>query len=214
MRSSSPSSSSSTIGSPRYRGAHPVHRRDAAGRPLRRGDRARHGRGARGRRDPVGAPGRGRPAGAGPDQPQRITRPRARSRPGATGSSAIAPQPIILELTEHARIEDYDGLRDALASYGSGVRLAIDDAGAGYASLRHILELRPAFVKLDLSIVRGIEADPVRQALVSGLVYFAAKTGSELIAEGVETDEEANILVDLGIRFGQGYLLGRPEAVA
>ena len=127
---------------------------------------------------------------------------------------AIAPQPIILELTEHARIEDYDGLRDALASYGSGVRLAIDDAGAGYASLRHILELRPAFVKLDLSIVRGIEADPVRQALVSGLVYFAAKTGSELIAEGVETDEEANILVDLGIRFGQGYLLGRPEAVA
>ena len=72
----------------------------------------------------------------------------------------------------------------------------------------------PAFVKLDLSIVRGIEADPVRQALGSGLVYFAGKTGSELIAEGVETDEEANILVDLGIRFGQGFLLGRPEAVA
>ncbi len=126
----------------------------------------------------------------------------------------VAPQPIILELTEHARIEDYDALRGALTSYGSGVRLAIDDAGAGYASLRHILELRPAFVKLDLSIVRGIEADPVRQALVSGLVYFAGKTGSELIAEGVETEDEAGILQDLGIRFGQGFLLGRPEAVA
>jgi EAL domain-containing protein (putative c-di-GMP-specific phosphodiesterase class I)/FixJ family two-component response regulator len=126
----------------------------------------------------------------------------------------IAPQPIILELTEHARIEDYEALREALSSYGSGVRLAIDDAGAGYSSLRHILELRPAFVKLDLSIVRGIEADPVRQALVSGLVYFAGKTGSELIAEGVETDAEAEILVDLGIRFGQGFLLGRPAPVA
>jgi EAL domain-containing protein (putative c-di-GMP-specific phosphodiesterase class I)/CheY-like chemotaxis protein len=127
---------------------------------------------------------------------------------------AIAPQPIILELTEHARIEDYDGLRDALSYYGSGVRLAVDDAGAGYASLRHILELRPAFVKLDLSIVRGIEADPVRQALVSGLVYFATKTGSELIAEGVETENEALILQELGIRYGQGFLLGRPEAIA
>jgi EAL domain-containing protein (putative c-di-GMP-specific phosphodiesterase class I) len=126
----------------------------------------------------------------------------------------IAPQPIILELTEHARIEDYEALREALVSYGAGVRLAIDDAGAGYASLRHILELRPAFVKLDLSIVRGIEADPVRQALVSGLVYFAGKTGSELIAEGVETDAEADILIDLGIRFGQGFLLGRPAPVA
>ena len=90
---------------------------------------------------------------------------------------AIAPQPIILELTEHARIEDYDGLRDALASYGSGVQLAIDDAGAGYASLRHILELRPAFVKLDLSIVRGIEADPCVRPWCPGSLYFAAKTG-------------------------------------
>ena len=128
-------------------------------------------------------------------------------------SLALAKEPIVLELTEHARIEDYEGLRSALASYGSGVRLAIDDAGAGYASLRHILELRPAFVKLDLSIVRGIESDQVRQALVSGLVYFAGKTGSAMIAEGVETEAEAGILNDLGIEFGQGFLFGRPEPV-
>ncbi len=126
----------------------------------------------------------------------------------------IAPQPIILELTERDRIEDYHALREALSSYGTGVRLSVDDAGAGYASLRHILELRPAFVKLDLSIVQGIETDPVRQALVSGLVYFAGKTGSELIAEGVETEAEAGILQELGIRFGQGFLLGRPAPVA
>ena len=126
----------------------------------------------------------------------------------------LASKPIVLELTEHAQIEDYEGLRNALAAYGSGVRLSIDDAGAGYASLRHILELRPAFVKLDLSIVRGIETDPVRQALVSGLVYFAGKTGSAMIAEGVETEPEADILRELGIRYGQGYLFGRPEPVS
>lgn len=126
----------------------------------------------------------------------------------------IAATPIILELTEHARIEDYGALRQALASYGAHIRLAVDDAGAGYASLRHILELRPAFVKLDISIVRGIETDPVRQALVSGLVYFAGHTGSEMIAEGIETEAEADTLQTLGIRLGQGFLFGRPEPIA
>ena len=126
----------------------------------------------------------------------------------------IAATPIILELTEHARIEDYGALRQALASYGPGMQLAVDDAGAGYASLRHILELRPAFVKLDISIVRGIETDPVRQALVSGLVYFAGHTVSEMIAEGIETEAEAETLQRLGIRLGQGFLFGRPEPIA
>ena len=120
---------------------------------------------------------------------------------------------MILEITEHARIEDYAAIRDAVQSYGGRVSLAVDDAGAGYASLRHILELRPAFVKLDISIVRGIEIDPVRQALVSGLVFFAVKTGCELIAEGIETTAESDVLADLGIFLGQGYLLGRPAPV-
>jgi EAL domain-containing protein (putative c-di-GMP-specific phosphodiesterase class I) len=123
---------------------------------------------------------------------------------------ASTDRPIVLELTEHARIDDYADLRAALHAYGPRVRVAVDDAGAGYASLRHILELRPAFVKLDLSIVTGIEHDPVRQALVSALVYFAVKTASELIAEGIETETEAAVLRELGISFGQGYLFGRP----
>jgi EAL domain-containing protein (putative c-di-GMP-specific phosphodiesterase class I)/DNA-binding response OmpR family regulator len=126
---------------------------------------------------------------------------------------AATDRPIVLELTEHARIDDYADLRAALDTYGPQVSVAVDDAGAGYASLRHILELRPAFVKLDLSIVTGIEHDPVRQALVSALVYFAVKTSSELIAEGIETETEAAVLQELGISFGQGYLFGRPESV-
>jgi EAL domain-containing protein (putative c-di-GMP-specific phosphodiesterase class I)/CheY-like chemotaxis protein len=124
-----------------------------------------------------------------------------------------ARSPVIIELTEHARIDDYGALRDALGAHGSRIRLAVDDAGAGYATLRHILELRPAFVKLDISIVRGIETDHVRQALVSGLVYFARKTGCELIAEGIEADAEAAVLRELGIPSGQGFLFGRPGPV-
>ncbi len=116
----------------------------------------------------------------------------------------------ILEITEHARIDDYVVIREAVRSYGGRIWLAVDDAGAGYASLRHILELRPAFVKLDISIVRGIEKDPVRQALVSGLVYFALKTGCELIAEGIETTAELDVLTEVGVALGQGYLLGQP----
>jgi EAL domain-containing protein (putative c-di-GMP-specific phosphodiesterase class I)/CheY-like chemotaxis protein len=123
---------------------------------------------------------------------------------------ARTDRPIVLELTEHARIDDYVDLRAALVSYGPQVRVAVDDAGAGYASLRHILELRPAYVKLDLSIVTAIEHDPVRQALVSALVYFSGKTGSQLIAEGIETESEARVLRELGVNLGQGYLFGRP----
>jgi EAL domain-containing protein (putative c-di-GMP-specific phosphodiesterase class I) len=93
------------------------------------------------------------------------------------------------------------------------VRIAVDDAGAGFASLRHILELEPAFAKLDMSLVRGIDGDPLRQALAVGLVYFAARGGCRLIAEGVEQEAEAGMLREIGIELGQGYLFGRPEAL-
>lgn len=119
--------------------------------------------------------------------------------------------PIILEITEHAPIEDYAAFRAAITSLGPSVRCAVDDAGAGFASFRHILELRPAFVKLDIALVRAIERDPARQALVAGMVYFAVQTGCQLIAEGIETTAERNTLRSLGVNLGQGYLLGRPE---
>jgi len=124
---------------------------------------------------------------------------------------AGAGRPVIVEITEHERIDDYAAVRSALDRLGPNVKLAIDDAGSGYASLRHILALEPAYVKLDIEWVRNIDGDPVRRALVSGLTYFASETGCELIAEGVETPEELAALRDLGIRLGQGYLLGHPK---
>jgi EAL domain-containing protein (putative c-di-GMP-specific phosphodiesterase class I)/CheY-like chemotaxis protein len=120
---------------------------------------------------------------------------------------------LIIEITEHERVEDYEAVRAALRGLGPNVRLAVDDAGSGYASLRHILALKPAFVKLDIEWVRGIDSDPVKRALVSGLIYFASETGCELIAEGIETDAELDALRELGIKLGQGYLLGRPAPV-
>jgi EAL domain-containing protein (putative c-di-GMP-specific phosphodiesterase class I) len=119
---------------------------------------------------------------------------------------------IVLEITEHVAIEDYRAIRDDLAALGPTVRLAVDDAGAGYASMRHILELAPDFVKLDISLVRQIDADPARQALVAGMGYFAAKRRMRLVAEGIETAAELDTLRSLGISYGQGYLLGRPRS--
>lgn len=88
----------------------------------------------------------------------------------------------------------------------------MDDAGAGFASLRHILELDPDIVKLDIALVRSIDADPARQALVVGLCHFAAHAGVQLVAEGVETRQEAEVLATLGVQFAQGYLFGKPSA--
>ena len=119
---------------------------------------------------------------------------------------------LILELTEHVPIDDYAALRKAIKALGNA-DLAVDDAGAGYASLRHILELRPTFAKLDISLVRGIDADDLRQAIVAGLVYFARRSGCRLIAEGVESTREATALRQLGVEFAQGYLFGRPESI-
>jgi EAL domain-containing protein (putative c-di-GMP-specific phosphodiesterase class I) len=118
---------------------------------------------------------------------------------------------IVLEITEHAAVGDYREFRDAIESLGRPVLLAVDDAGAGFASFRHILELRPAFVKLDISLIRGIDSDPAKQALVVGMRHFARMTARRLIAEGVETEAEAATLRTLDIRLGQGFLFGRPS---
>ena len=122
-----------------------------------------------------------------------------------------AGRDVILEITEHAQVDDYVALRQALGELGDRVRFAVDDAGAGFASLRHILELSPTHVKLDRGLVSRIDADPARHALVAGLVHFAERVDLRLIAEGVETKVERLTLMGLGVRIGQGYLFGRPE---
>jgi PAS domain S-box-containing protein len=124
-----------------------------------------------------------------------------------------APARVVLEITEHVAVGDYRAFRAAIAALERPVQLAVDDAGAGFASLRHILELDPMFVKLDRSLVQGIDGDPPKQALVAGMRHFARTTHRRLIAEGVETDAEAAMLAALDVRLAQGYLFGRPEAL-
>jgi EAL domain-containing protein (putative c-di-GMP-specific phosphodiesterase class I) len=122
---------------------------------------------------------------------------------------------VVLEITEHAHIADYVKLREALTTLRSlGVRLAIDDAGAGYASLRHILQLAPDCIKLDISLTRDIHAVRSQRAMAAALVAFAGETGASIIAEGIETAEELATLRDLGVEFGQGYYLGRPAPLS
>lgn len=118
---------------------------------------------------------------------------------------------LVLELTEHERVRDYDAVGAALdALRAQGVRIAVDDAGSGYAGLQQILRLRPEVIKLDLDITRGIAGDPARRALASSLVNFGRDTEALIVAEGIESPEELAILRDLGVRWGQGYHLGRP----
>lgn len=119
---------------------------------------------------------------------------------------------VVLELTEHVPVEDYDVLNRALQPLrDAGARLAVDDTGAGFASLRHILDLRPDFIKLDVGIVRGVDRDPVRAAMAEMLVRFAERVGIRVVAEGIETQSERDALVELGAKWGQGYLFGRPQ---
>ena len=125
----------------------------------------------------------------------------------------VANRPVVLEVTEHEHVADYTALRDAVRSIGRDLRLAVDDAGAGEANFAHIVELRPDFVKLDIRLVRNVNADLGRQALVAAMRQFARNTGCRLVAEGVETEEEAATLAAAGVELGQGYLFGRPAPV-
>lgn len=121
---------------------------------------------------------------------------------------------LVLELTEHVPVEEYDELVAALARLREqGARVAVDDAGAGFASFRHVVRLRPDVVKLDMSLTAGIDTDPIRRALVASLLTFARSIGALVIAEGIETRRELDVLTVLGVPYGQGHLLGRPGAL-
>lgn len=120
--------------------------------------------------------------------------------------------PVVLELTEAPPASDYPRLRRAIEALRAPVMLAVDDAGAGAGSLGHVLDLRPDFVKLDFGLIHDIDGDTGRQAMVAGMVHFAARTSTQLVAEGVETEAELTTLVRLGVALGQGHLLGAPSA--
>ena len=135
-------------------------------------------------------------------------------------ASAVAgtSRHLVIEITEHSQINNYAAIRRALLDIAH-CEVAVDDAGAGYTSLSHILELHPDYVKLDISLVRDIDTNPARQAMIAGMCHFAAQSGTTLIAEGIETEAEAKMLRELGVplgeggMLGQGYLFGRPASV-
>lgn len=118
---------------------------------------------------------------------------------------------IVLEISEREPVADYPALRGAIAEIGAAVQISVDDAGAGFASLAHILALEARYMKLDKSWIRGIDADPAKRALVAGLQSFASETGASIIAEGIETEAQLDTVQRLGLAYGQGYLLGVPE---
>jgi EAL domain-containing protein (putative c-di-GMP-specific phosphodiesterase class I) len=118
---------------------------------------------------------------------------------------------LVVELTEHAQVNEYQTLLTAMATFREmGVRVAVDDAGAGYSSFQHILRLRPDIIKLDIELTRGINHDPARRALGVALVQFARDIQAAVTAEGIETESELETLRNIDVEFGQGYLLGRP----
>ncbi|MBD9477501.1 EAL domain-containing protein [Pseudoxanthomonas sp. PXM02] len=122
------------------------------------------------------------------------------------------PHRLVLEITEHTPVEDYSRLNACLSALQAlGVRIAVDDTGAGFSSLRHVLRLAPDIIKLDFTLVREVDQRPRMQALIGALLTFARGTQAELVAEGVETPEQLETLRQLGVPYAQGYHLGYPQ---
>jgi EAL domain-containing protein (putative c-di-GMP-specific phosphodiesterase class I) len=136
------------------------------------------------------------------------------SEPRLHSLLAGAGREIVLEITEHDEVRDYTAFRAAFAPLASIARLCVDDAGSGFASLRHLVELGPSFIKLDRSLITALDRDPARRAAVAGMVHYARAAGAQVVAEGIEELPEVDALRALGVNLGQGYLLGRPAPVA
>jgi EAL domain-containing protein (putative c-di-GMP-specific phosphodiesterase class I) len=127
-------------------------------------------------------------------------------------SAGLPLDRLVLEITEHAAVENYTVLRDALSEgRRQGLRLAIDDAGAGYASLHHVVELHPDIIKIDRSLIEGLSEDPARRSVVKAFVAVAGDLEAVVVAEGVENAPDLSCAKDLGVDAAQGYLLARPD---
>ncbi len=126
----------------------------------------------------------------------------------------LNPARVIIELTENKPIYDYNLLREAARHYRSmGFEIAMDDLGEGFSSLRLWSELRPEFVKIDMHFVQGINQDPVKLQFVRSIQVIAESLGTRVVAEGIETQAELNVIRDIGLAFGQGYHIARPKAI-
>jgi EAL domain-containing protein (putative c-di-GMP-specific phosphodiesterase class I) len=135
--------------------------------------------------------------------------------PEAIFRSGVALDELTLEITEHAAVTEYDEINAALLVLRErGMQLAVDDTGAGYASFSHVLKLRPDVIKLDRSMVVNIATDPAMRAFVTAVVLLALGLDATITAEGVETRDELDTVVALGVDHAQGYYLARPDTLA
>jgi EAL domain-containing protein (putative c-di-GMP-specific phosphodiesterase class I) len=125
----------------------------------------------------------------------------------------LSPSKIVLEVNEGVAVRSYDILQKGIAELRSnGIRVAVDDLGAGHANLDQVLRLKPDFLKLDISLIRDVHHSPVKQALIESVVTMGRAVGATVIAEGIEESAERDALVSLGVAWGQGFLFARPQA--
>lgn len=124
---------------------------------------------------------------------------------------SVPPGRLTVEVTEHAAVEDYQALRAARDRLSSrGIRLAIDDVGMGFSGLNHILECAPGTIKIDAAVVRGVDENPAKTAMIEALANFGKRLDVLVVAEGIETSAEFDAIRAAGVPVGQGYYLGRP----
>ncbi len=120
---------------------------------------------------------------------------------------------LVIEVTEHEHVADFTALARELDALRPYAKIAIDDVGAGYAGLRHIVDLQPDILKMDMILTRGIEKDPARRAITAAMVSFGHEIGAKIVGEGIETQAERDVMAELGVNYGQGYLFARPLPV-
>jgi EAL domain-containing protein (putative c-di-GMP-specific phosphodiesterase class I) len=147
--------------------------------------------------------------------PATVRDPQFRGKPliDFLGRAQVAPSRIVIEITEKLVIENYALFREAMAYFTDlGMSFAVDDVGAGYSGLESIARLKPAFLKIDMTLVRDVHVSLVNREMVKAIISMGEGIGSTVIAEGIQTEEEANALLKMGVRYGQGFYLARPDA--
>jgi EAL domain-containing protein (putative c-di-GMP-specific phosphodiesterase class I) len=147
--------------------------------------------------------------------PATIRDPAFRGRPLITflDRAQVAPSRIVIEITEKLVIENYGLFREAMAYFTDlGVSFAVDDVGAGYSGLESIASLKPAFLKIDIALVRDVHASVVNREMVKAIISMGRGIGAQVIAEGIHNEHEVQALLEMGIEYGQGYFLARPDS--
>jgi EAL domain-containing protein (putative c-di-GMP-specific phosphodiesterase class I) len=146
--------------------------------------------------------------------PATIRDPQFRGKPliDFLDRAQVAPSRIVIEITEKLVIENYALFREAMAYYTDlGMSFAVDDVGAGYSGLESIARLKPAFLKVDMTLVRDVHSSLVNREMVKAIISMGEGIGATVIAEGIQTEEECSALIKMGVRYGQGYYLARPD---